>query len=142
MDHYNILFYAQLVVQVFLIVLVIVLFLRDKQKTVPTQALDDLRRMLDETATINAQFSSLIQQKLEMVKDLMRELERKMEAAQTLKADLDESTLNTQTKKNYSKGDVIRLSQAGLATLEIARITGIPEGEIHLMLKLAGQEEA
>jgi len=142
LDPDKILFYAQLVVQFFLIVMVLVLIFRDKQKSVPSQALDELRRMLDETAAINTQFSSLIQQKLEMVKDLLRELDHKMEAAQAMKEGLDESILNTQTKKNYSKGDVIRLSNTGLTALEIARITGIPEGEVHLMLKLAGQDEA
>lgn len=142
MDPDKILFYAQFVVQIFLIVLVIVLFIKDKQKALPSQALDDLRRALDETARINEQFSTLIQQKVELVKDLMGELDTKMAAAQNLKAGLDETAVNTHTKKTYTKGDVIRLSKAGLATLEIARITGIPEGEIHLMIKLTGQEEA
>lgn len=142
MDPLKILFFIQLVVQVFLIGLVILLFVKDRQKAQLPQALDDLRQLLDQSNRINEQFTTLMQQKAGMAKELLGELESTMAAAKALKRGLDEAVAKAQPPRSYTKGDVVRLSKAGMAPLEIAQITGIPEGEVHLMIKLTGKDEA
>lgn len=140
MDPSKILLYAQLVIQVFLIILVIVLLIRERNKTVPSQALDNLKQLLDQTQKINEEFAAVIQQKAGMVRNLMDELEYKIQTAQSLKSGLGEGQMHT-SQKSYSTGDVLRLSKEGHDALEIAQLTGIPVGEVQLMIKLAGQEE-
>jgi hypothetical protein len=141
LDPDRILLYAQLVIQVFLIFLVIVLIIRDRKKSIPSQALDNLKQLLDETQKINEEFAAIIQQKAGIVRHLMDELEKRIQDAQNLRSVLGEGRGNNPDAKTYSTGDVLRLSKEGHDALEIARITGIPAGEIQLMIRLAGQEE-
>jgi len=137
----KILLYAQIVIQIFLVFLVVVLVLRDRRRSVSTQALDNLKQLLEETQKINEEFAAAIQQKTSMVQRLMDELDNRMQAAQNLKTVLGPGTSNTPAAKSRSTADVLKLSKEGRDVLEISRITGIPVGEVHLMIKLAGQSE-
>ena len=137
----KILIYAQIVIQIFLVLLVILLILRDRQRSVSSQALDNLKKLLGETQKINEEFADAIQQKTSMVQQLMDELENRMQAAQNLKTVLGSGGSNKPPEKSHSTADVLRLSKDGHDALEISRITGIPVGEVHLMIKLAGQSE-
>jgi len=137
----KILLYAQIVIQVFLVLLVIVLIVRDRKRTIAIQALDNLKQLLEETQKINEEFTAAIQQKTSMVQRLMEELDNRMHAAQNLKTVLGSGASDTPTAKSRSTADVLKLSREGRDVLEISRITGIPVGEVHLMIKLAGQSE-
>jgi len=137
----KILLYAQIVIQIFLVFLVIVLILRDRKRSVSSQALENLKKLLEETQKINEEFAAAIQQKTSMVQHLMDELENRMQAAQNLKTVLGPGVSNKPAEKSHSTADVLRLSKEGRDALEISRITGIPVGEVHLMIKLTGQGE-
>lgn len=137
----KILLYAQILIQIFLVFLVIVLILRDRKRAVSAQALDNLKKLLDETQKINEEFAAVIQQKTGMVQRLMDELENRMQAAQNLKTVLGSGDSNIPAAKSHSTADVLRLSKEGHDALEISQITGIPVGEVHLMIKLAGQTD-
>lgn len=137
----KILLYAQIVIQIFLVFLVIVLILRDRKRSVSSQALDNLKKLLEETQKINEEFAAAIQQKTGMVQHLMDELEHRIQAAQNLKTVLGSGGSNIPAAKSRSTADVLKLSKEGHDAIEISRITGIPVGEVHLMIKLAGQGE-
>ena len=135
----KILLYTQLLIQIFLVFLVIILILRDRKRSVSAQALDNLKKLLDETQKINEEFAAAIQQKTGMVQRLMDELEDRMQAAQNLKTVLGSGGSKIPGAKSHSTAYVLRLSKEGHDALEISQITGIPVGEVHLMIKLAGQ---
>lgn len=138
----KLLIYAQIVIQVILVFLVIVLIIRDRKRSVSSQALENLKQLLEDTKKINEDFAASIQQKTSMVQRLMDELEHKMQTAQNLKSLLGSGGANPPAAKSHSTADVLRLSKEGHDALEISRITGIPVGEVHLMIKLAGQGES
>ena len=137
----KLLLYAQILIQIFLVFLVIVLIMRDRKRSVSAQALDNLKKLLDETQKINEEFAAVIQQKTGMVQRLMDELEDRMQAAQNLKTVLGPGGSSIPAAKSHSTADVLRLSKEGHDALEISQITGIPVGEVHLMIKLAGQSD-
>lgn len=137
----KILLYAQIVIQILLVLLVVVLIVRDRKRAVSSQALDNLKKLLEETQKINEEFAAGIQQKTAVVQRLMEELENRVQAAQNLKNVLGSGGSDMPAAKSHSTADVLRLSKEGHDAIEISQITGIPVGEVLLMIKLAGQGE-
>ncbi len=140
MDPQKILLFAQIGIQIFLIILVVVIIFRDKKKITPVHTMDELKSLLEETQRLNDEFSRLIQQKSGIITRLIEELDLKMHEAEAVKSGLDDIIGKARMVKTYTKADVLRFSQGGLDPLEISQITEIPVGEIQLMIKLTTQE--
>jgi cell division protein FtsL len=140
LDPQKILLFAQIGIQIFLIILVVVIIFRDKKKVAPVHTMDELKSLLEETQRLNDEFSRLIQQKSGIITRLIEELDLKMHEAEAVKSGLDDIIGKARMVKTYTKADVLRLSKGGLDPLEISQITEIPVGEIQLMIKLTTQE--
>lgn len=140
MDPQKILLFAQIGIQIFLIILVVVIIFRDKKKVAPVHTMDELKSLLEETQRLNDEFSRLIQQKSGIITRLIEELDLKMHEAEAVKSGLDDIIGKARMVKTYTKADVLRFSKGGLDPLEISQITEIPVGEIQLMIKLTTQE--
>jgi hypothetical protein len=140
LDPQKILLFAQIGIQIFLIILVVVIIFRDKKKVAPVHTMDELKSLLEETQRLNDEFSRLIQQKSGIITRLIEELDLKMHEAEAVKSGLDDIIGKARMVKTYTKADVLRFSKGGLDPLEISQITEIPVGEIQLMIKLTTQE--
>jgi hypothetical protein len=73
---------------------------------------------------------------------VMSDLDAKIRNAELLMKGLEETSLKVKKARQFTPGDVQKLHKGGFDELEISQITGIPVGEIQLMIKVATQYTA
>ena len=80
-----------------------------------------------------------MQKKIEIVTKVMNELDAKTREAETIIKGLEKTALNAKQVRQYNQEDVLRLHKGGFALVDISQITGIPVGEVQLMIKVKDQ---
>lgn len=137
MDPTRILFVSQIAVQVVLLCLVAWLIVKEKKQPRPSgEPLDDLLSLVEETRELNRSFSLQMEERTQLVSRIMRDLDEKIADAEALKQGLESLAVNTRQARNFAREDVLRLHRGGYADVDIAQITGMPVGEIQLMIKV------
>ncbi len=142
LDPTKILLLVQFAIQAILLGAVIYFILADKKKTLPTAVLDELKGVLQETQQLSDNFRDQIQTKVDIVKGAMNELDEKIREARLLLEGLEKTAVNTKQVRDYTQADVVRLYKGGFDPVDISQITGIPVGEIQLMVKIVNGENA
>lgn len=142
LDSTKILLLVQFAVQAGLLVTVIYFILTDKKKNLPTAVLDELKGVLHETQQLSDDFRDQIQSKVDVVKGAMNELDEKIREARLLLEGLEKASVSTKQTRDYNQTDVVRLYKGGFDPVDISQITGIPVGEIQLMVKISNGDNA
>lgn len=142
LDPTKILLLIQFVVQAVLLGIVIYFILVDKKKNLPTEVLDELKDVLQETQHLSDNFRDQIQAKVDIVKGAMNGLDDKIREARLLLEGLEKTAVNTKQTRDYTQTDVVRLYKGGFDPVDISQITGIPVGEIQLMVKITNGDNA
>jgi hypothetical protein len=138
-DPTRILLFAQLGIQVILIVFVVFLLVIEKRRKIRPDVLEELRSVVKQTSELSDSFHGQIQQKIDLVTKVLSDLDTKTRSAEILMRGLEETTLKVKNARQFTPGDVQRLHMGGFDAVEISQITGIPVGEIQLMVKVANQ---
>lgn len=141
-DPTRLLLFAQLGIQVVLIVFVVFLLVLEKRRKLRPDALDELKSVVKQTQELSDSFHSQLQQKIDLVTKVMGDLDTKMHSSELLMKALEETTLKIKKSRQFNPSDVQKLHKGGFDAVEISQITGIPVGEVQLMVKVANQNTA
>ena len=139
MDPTKVLLFAQIVVQIILLGLVVFFIMLEKKRKPPTNVLDELKGVVKDTQNLTNSFHEQMQKKIEIVTKVMNELDAKTREAETIIKGLEKTALNAKQVRQYNQEDVLRLHKGGFALVDISQITGIPVGEVQLMIKVKDQ---
>jgi hypothetical protein len=127
---------VQFVVQAILLGVVIFFVATDKKKSISPSVLDELKEVIQQTIQLSDNFNDQIKAEVDIVKGAMTELDDKIREAKLLMEGLEKASVSTKEARKYTPLDVIRLDKGGFDPVDISQITGIPVGEIQLMVKM------
>ncbi|HVN71728.1 MAG TPA: hypothetical protein VMU10_06900, partial [Desulfomonilia bacterium] len=136
-DPTRILLFAQLVIQVILIAFVVFFFVLEKRKSHRPEVLDELKAVVKQTKDLSESFQENVQQKIDLISKVMGDLDSRIKTAEILIKALEETSVRVKKARQFNSSDVQKLHKGGFDTLEISQITGVPVGEIQLMIKVA-----
>jgi len=140
MDVTYVLLAVQIVIQVVLIGFVVLLLVVERRRRIAPKALDELKAVVDKTMELSGTFQENIRQRVDMLTRVMAELEDKMRSAERLVAALEETSARARKSRQFGQEDVRKLHRGGFDPVEISQITGIPVGEIQLMIKVGSAQ--
>ena len=140
MDITKVLLVTQIAIQIIFIVLVLILIIKDRRKEISADALDALKDTIVESGKLSDEFSKQIHEKARILSELMQSLDERIKHAESVKTGLENLTQRTSEQRTYRKEDVLKLRKGGFEPVDISQMTGIPVGEIQLMLKVAEGE--
>jgi hypothetical protein len=136
LDPLRTLFFIQFIVQAVLLGIVVFLIISDKKRSIPTSALDELKALIGQTSQLTEGFREQIQFKVDIVAKAMGELDAKIREAKLVAEGLEKAATATKETRNYTAADIARLHKGGFDPVDISQITGIPVGEVQLMVKV------
>ncbi len=139
-DLFKTLFIIQFIVQTVLVCIVLFLIMSDKKKKIPTDALDELKGVIQQAGQLAESFRNQVQLKTELITKLMSNLDEKIREARLMMEGLEKTSVISKEAKAFSQEDVVRLHNGGFSPVDISQITGIPVGEIQLMVKVKQQD--
>ena len=139
-DPTRILLLAQLVIQVILIAFVVFLLVLEKRRRLKPDFLDELKLVVKQTQDLSKSFQEHVQQRVDVLGKAMSDLDMKIRSAETLMKALEETSVKVKKARQFSQADVNKLYKGGFEIIEISQITGIPVGEIQLMVKVGGPQ--
>ncbi len=135
-DLFKALFIIQFIVQAVLICIVLFMIISDRKKKIPTEVLDELKTVVQQTGHLTESFQEQVTLRTELMKKLMGSLDDKIREARMVMEGLQKTSIASKETKTFSQEDVIRLHNGGYSPVDISQITGIPVGEIQLMVKV------
>lgn len=131
---------VQFLVQAVLLGIVVFFMLVDKKRNIPTSVFDELKSVIQQTQQLSDSFRDQIQAKVDLVNGVIAELDGKIREAELLMEGLEKTSIHTKQARSYTQSDVVRLYKGGFDPVDISQITGIPIGEIQLMVKINPQD--
>lgn len=142
MDPTRVLLLVQIAVMVVLLAVVIFFLIIDKRKKPLPNAFDELKDVIQQTRDLSGSFQEQIQIKIDLVNRVMAELDDKIREARLTAEEIEKVNLVTRQSRDFTASDVLKLSKGGYEPGEISRLTGIPLGEVQLMIKMNNQDDA
>ncbi|HON39619.1 MAG: DUF6115 domain-containing protein [Desulfomonilia bacterium] len=142
MDPTRILLLVQIAVLVVLLAVVIFFLILDRRKKPLPNAFDELKDIIQQTRDLSASFQEQIQIKIDLVNRVMAELDDKIREARLMAEEIEKVNLVTRQSRDFTASDVLKLSRGGYEPGEISRLTGIPLGEVQLMIKMNHKDDA
>ncbi|MGD0821997.1 MAG: hypothetical protein ABSA71_14765 [Desulfomonilia bacterium] len=139
-DPIRLLLIAQLVIQVILIAFVVFLLVLEKRRRVRPEALDELKAVVRQTKDLSDTFHGNVQQRVDLLTRVMSEFDSKIKNAEILIKALEETAVKVKKARQFNASDVQKLHRGGFEALEISQITGVPVGEIQLMIKVGNPQ--
>jgi hypothetical protein len=140
-DPTRLLLIAQVVIQVILIAFVVFLLVLEKKRKVKPDALEELKEVVKQTQDLSNAFHGNVQQRIDLVAKVMGDLDSKIRNAEVLMKALEETSLKVKKARQFNSSDVLKLHRGGFDVLEISQITGVPVGEIQLMIKVSNPQD-
>jgi vacuolar-type H+-ATPase subunit I/STV1 len=140
-DPIRLLLIAQLVIQVILIAFVVFLLVLEKRRRVRPEALDELKAVVKQTKDLSDTFHGNVQQRVDLLTKVMSDLDSKIKNAEVLIKALEETSVKVKKARQFNSSDVQKLHRGGFEALEISQITGVPVGEIQLMIKVGNPQD-
>lgn len=131
----------QLVIQVVLIAFVVFLLAMEKRRKVKPNSIDELKDVIRQTQDLTNSFHGDVQNNLELLTKVMNDLDGKIRHAEVLMKALEETSVKVKKARQFSAADVQKLHKGGFDALEISQITGVPVGEVQLMIKVAAPQD-
>ena len=139
-DPTRLLLLAQLVIQVILIAFVVFLLVLERRRRLKPDFLDELKAVVNQTQDLSMSFQDHVQERVTILGRIMTDLDAKIRSAEVLMKALEETSVKAKKARQFSQADVQKLHQGGFEDVEISRITGIPVGEIQLMIKVGSPQ--
>ena len=139
-DPTRLLLIVQVIIQVILIAFVVFLLVLEKKRKVKPGALEELKAVVKQTQDLSNAFHTNVQQRIDLVSKVMSDLDSKIRNAEGLMKALEETSLKVKKARQFNSSDVLKLHRGGFDALEISQITGVPLGEIELMIKVSNPQ--
>ncbi len=139
-DPTRLLLIAQVIIQIILIAFVVFLLVLEKKRKVKPDALEELKAVVKQTQDLSNAFHTNVQQRIDLVSKVMSDLDSKIRNAEGLMKALEETSLKVKKARQFNSSDVLKLHSGGFDALEISQITGVPVGEIELMIKVSNPQ--
>jgi hypothetical protein len=139
-DPTKLLLIAQVVIQVILIAFVVFLLVLEKRRKVKPAALEELKAVVKQTQELSNAFHGNVQQRIDLVAKIMSDLDGKIRTAEAIMKALEETSVKVKKARQFNSSDVLKLHRGGFDALEISQITGVPVGEIQLMIKVSNPQ--
>jgi len=139
-DPTRLLLLAQLVIQVILIAFVVFLLVLEKRRRLKPDFLDELKTVVNQTQNLSRSFQEHVQERVAVLGKIMSDLDAKVRSAEALMKALEETSVKVKKARQFSQADVQKLHKGGFEAVEISQITGIPVGEIQLMIKVGSPQ--
>jgi hypothetical protein len=137
---------SQIALDLALIVLVLVFFMRrPKSIVIPgrEELLASFDRIIQETKEIADVFDTNLQERQALIQQVLVQLDARLEEArstveqlQTVQSALAQTTPQDVPNRNADQQEILRLARQGLDADSIAQRTRKPRGEVELILKL------
>jgi uncharacterized protein YoxC len=140
-DPTRLLLIVQVVIQVILIAFVVFLLILEKKRKVKPGALEELKAVVKQTQDLSNTFQGNVQQRIDLVAKVMGDLDGKIRNAEVLMKALEETSMKVKKARQFNSSDVLKLHRGGFNDLEISQITGVPVGEIQLMIKVSNPQD-
>ena len=102
----------------------------------------NLEHTAQQTRDLSGNFQEQIQINVELVNRVLTELDDKIREARLVIEGLEKTYISARQARDYTSSDVLKLSSGGYGPEDISRITGIPLGEVQLMIKMKNQDNA
>ncbi|MGI6387233.1 MAG: hypothetical protein ACOX2W_08900 [Desulfomonilia bacterium] len=142
MDPTRILLLVQIAVLAVLLAVVIFFLILDRRKKPLPNAFDELKDVIRQTRDLSGSFQEQIQIKIDLVNQVMAQLDDKIREARLTAEEIEKVNLVTRQSRDFTASDVLKLSRGGYEPGDISRLTGIPLGEVQLMIKMNNQDDA
>ena len=121
--------------------MVVYFIYKERSRKVSLDAMEQLTQLLDETRKVTDGFTDQLSRQTDLAKQNLAELDSKIDEARAVSKGLETLLSDMRSMQSYSRDDVIKLSRGGYQDVEISKITGIPVGEVQLMVSLDAQEQ-
>ncbi len=121
--------------------MVVYFIYKERSRKVSLDAMEQLSQLLEETRQVTDGFTSQLAQQAELAKESCSLLDAKIDEARAVSKGLETLLSNMRSVHSYSRDDVLKLSRGGYQDVEISKITGIPVGEVQLMVSLDAQDQ-
>ena len=95
---------------------------------------------MKQTQDLSNAFHGNVQQRIDLVAKVMNNLDNKIRNAEVLMKALEETSMKVKKARQFNSSDVLKLHRGGFDDLEISQITGVPVGEIQLMIKVSNPQ--
>jgi hypothetical protein len=142
LDPTRILLLVQIAVLAVLLAVVIFFLILDRRKKPLPNAFDELKDVIRQTRDLSGSFQEQIQIKIDLVNQVMAQLDDKIREARLTAEEIEKVNLVTRQSRDFTASDVLKLSRGGYEPGDISRLTGIPLGEVQLMIKMNNQDDA
>jgi len=142
LDPTRILLLVQIAVLAVLLAVVIFFLILDRRKKPLPNAFDELKDVIRQTRDLSGSFQEQIQIKIDLVNQVMAQLDDKIREARLTAEEIEKVNLVTRQSRDFTALDVLKLSRGGYEPGDISRLTGIPLGEVQLMIKMNNQDDA
>jgi hypothetical protein len=140
-DPTRLLLIVQVVIQVILIAFVMFLLVLEKKRKFKPDALEELKAVVKQTQDLSNAFHENVQKRIDLVAKVMNDLDGKIRNAEVLMKALEETSMKVKKARQFNSSDVVKLHRGGFDDLEISQITGVPLGEIQLMIKVSNPQD-
>jgi hypothetical protein len=140
-DPTRLLLIVQVVIQVILIAFVMFLLVLEKKRKFKPDALEELKAVVKQTQDLSNAFHENVQKRIDLLAKVMTDLDGKTRNAEVLMKALEETSMKVKKARQFNSSDVVKLHRGGFDDLEISQITGVPLGEIQLMIKVSNPQD-
>ncbi|MFY9398905.1 MAG: hypothetical protein WAR22_11145 [Desulfomonilia bacterium] len=142
MDSAEILLLVQIAVLAVLLGVVVVILVLDRRRKPSPEALEELKTVIRQSQELSTSFQEQTRMKIDLVTRALTELDDKIREARLVMEGLEKAGLAARQRENYTQADVQKLLKGGYEPVDISRITGIPLGEVQLMIRMNRQDDA
>ena len=142
MDSAEILLLVQIAVLAVLLGVVVVILVLDRRRKPSPEALEELKTVIRQSQELSTSFQEQTRMKIDLVTRALTELDDKIREARLGMEGLEKAGLAARQRENYTQADVQKLLKGGYEPVDISRITGIPLGEVQLMIRMNRQDDA
>lgn len=126
--------------------------IRNRKPDMEDQSVNEFRRLLDESQIFGTHFLQALEDGREVLKEIAAAVEEKEKTLKALISESDEQIKRLSVQKKMAEGgsrdsdqrynDAIGMARQGLNRQEIARMSGLAEGEVALIMDLVNKRTA
>lgn len=142
MEPAGILLLVQIGVIAVLLGVVVFTLVLDRRRRPSPEVLEDLKAVIRQSQELSASFQEQTRMKIDLVNNAISELDDRIREAGLVMEGLEKARLGTRQEGSYTREDVQKLFKGGYEPVDISRITGIPLGEVQLMIRMNRQDDA
>jgi len=147
--------YLQIIIDIiFFVTILLLLFLLQKKigqkpPAIDVSTINEFKKLISDSENFSNQFATAMEESRQQINKLIKQLDDKerklvmlLEEAETAIQNFSSKKAKSESDKTYNQYDeIIKMARQGLSLDEIAKRSGVTEGEINLVMELAKNRE-